>query len=61
MSSERIALHDVTLEVDGEAVFLNPYVEDVFSEVVKALVSTLRKGSIPEEYEELKLVIRRKG
>lgn len=61
MSSERIALNDVTLEVDGKPIFINPYVEDVFSEVVRALVSTLRKDSIPEEYEELKLVIRSKS
>ncbi len=55
MSSKREQKRTVTVEVDGKKIPLNPYVQDVFSEITLALLKTLKKTE--EDLEKASITV----
>lgn len=48
---------DVRLLIDGKEIAMNPYVQKVFGEVVKALISTLK--GIEENWNHAEIILDR--
>jgi tRNA pseudouridine-54 N-methylase len=57
MSSKREQKRTVIVEVDEKKIPLNPYVQDVFSEITLALLKTLKKTEDDLEAASIKVTI----